>query len=52
MGARTIEGYPIVPDGRPAAELFVGVPAVFARAGFTEVGAPSPIRRIYRRSLT
>lgn len=51
VGASSIEGYPIVPDDRPAAELFVGVPAVFERAGFTEVGAPSPIRRIYRRRL-
>lgn len=51
VGAASIEGYPIVADGRPAAELFVGVPAVFERAGFEEVGAPSRIRRIYRRAL-
>ncbi|MDX1621555.1 MAG: GNAT family N-acetyltransferase [Nitriliruptorales bacterium] len=50
-GAHTIEGYPIVPDGRARAELYVGVPTVFVRAGFEEVAAPSPIRRLYRRSL-
>ncbi|MDX1660131.1 MAG: GNAT family N-acetyltransferase [Nitriliruptorales bacterium] len=52
VGAHTIEGYAIAPDGRPAAELYVGVPAVFERADFEEVGAPSEIRRLYRRSLT
>lgn len=50
-GARAVEGYAVVPDGARAAELFPGTPGTFARAGFREVGDPSPRRRLMRLEL-
>lgn len=50
-GASALEGYPVVPGRARSADLFPGVPSVFERAGFTEVAAPSPTRRIVRREL-
>lgn len=51
MGARTIEGYPVEPrDGKryPAAFAWHGVPAIFDRAGFTEIERRSETRPIMR----
>ena len=50
-GASALEGYPIaaVPGkGITSSELYVGPVSAFADAGFTEVGAPSPRRRVMR----
>ena len=41
-GARVLEGYPVDPSARkPSADLFTGTLAMFRRAGFTEVQAPT-----------
>ncbi|WP_382305721.1 GNAT family N-acetyltransferase [Herbiconiux sp. UC225_62] len=50
-GARALEGYPMVVA--PGAEitwgeLYVGTVSIFETAGFTEVSAPTPRRRVYR----
>lgn len=50
-GARALEGYPMVTaPGQevPWGELHVGTRSVFAAAGFTEVGRPSPRRVVMR----
>ncbi len=50
-GARALEGYPLVTQpGQQMAwgELYVGSRAIFAAAGFTEVGRPSPRRAVMR----
>jgi GNAT superfamily N-acetyltransferase len=50
-GARAIEGYPmVVKPGQEITwgELNVGTRSVFAAAGFTEVGRPSPRRAVMR----
>lgn len=51
-GARLVEGYPVVPRGKPmpAAFAWVGVPRLFAAAGFVEAARPSAARRIMRRA--
>lgn len=52
-GAEAVEAYPTVPRGRelPPVSSFMGVPSLFARAGFVEVARPSPARMIMRRRL-
>ena len=50
-GARAIEGYPMVTEpGKEITwgELYVGAVSAFADAGFTEVSAPFPRRRVMR----
>ncbi len=53
-GARIVEAYPTVPRGRTLADIssFMGVPALYERAGFTLVARPSAARAIMRRELT
>jgi GNAT superfamily N-acetyltransferase len=47
-GARALEGYPMRAD-RPAPEaLHVGTESVFADAGLTVVGRPTPRRAVMR----
>jgi GNAT superfamily N-acetyltransferase len=53
-GARALEGYPMVVE--PGAditwgELYVGAVSIFEAAGFHEVAAPTPRRRVYRLDL-
>ncbi len=50
-GARSIEGYAVVPKGEeiPAAFAWTGVPAIFERAGFSPVQHDAGARRIYMR---
>jgi GNAT superfamily N-acetyltransferase len=53
-GATVVEGYPVDvarSRRRSAAELYHGPLQVFLRAGFTEVGRPSPDRPVVRRSI-
>ncbi len=53
-GARIVEAYPVEPweEGRmPAPFAWVGVPAIFERAGFREVARGSKARPILRRAL-
>jgi GNAT superfamily N-acetyltransferase len=52
-GARTLEGYPTDPCGRPQADAFVwtGLVETFARAGFREIARRSPTRPIMRKAL-
>ena len=51
LGARVIEGYPIVPKEDsgpvPAAFAWTGVPVLFERAGFEELERPGAARPIY-----
>jgi GNAT superfamily N-acetyltransferase len=50
-GARALEGYPmVVAPGADITwgELYVGSVSIFEQAGFTEVSAPTPRRRVYR----
>lgn len=53
QGGRVVEAYPTVPrSGRLApVSSFMGVPAVFARAGFVECARPSESKSIMRRYL-
>ncbi|MGZ4637487.1 MAG: GNAT family N-acetyltransferase [Actinomycetes bacterium] len=45
-GARVLEGYPVDPSSRvPSADLYTGTLAMFRRAGFNEVRAPTPSGR-------
>jgi hypothetical protein len=52
-GAQVIEAYPTVPRGRPMhpASSFMGVPSLFAKAGFVEVARPSAARMIMRYTV-
>jgi GNAT superfamily N-acetyltransferase len=53
-GATVVEGYPVdvaVSRRRSAAELYHGPLQVFLRAGFTEIGRPSPDRPVVRKTL-
>ncbi len=53
-GARALEGYPLISrtGGRITTdEVRVGVPSLFAAAGFTEVARPSPRRAVMRIDL-
>ena len=54
QGGTVIEAYPTVPrKGKlPPVSSFMGVPEVFARAGFVEAARPSEARMIMRLSLT
>ena len=51
LGARTVEGYPVVPKGEagpvPAAFAWTGVPVLFERAGYEELERPEATRPIY-----
>lgn len=50
-GARAIEGYPMITrpgQDVPWGELHVGTRSIFAAAGFTEIGQPSPRRTVMR----
>ncbi|RAX49483.1 GNAT family N-acetyltransferase [Arthrobacter sp. AQ5-05] len=50
-GARALEGYPLLlPEGKSPmwGELYVGSRAIFADAGFREVGHPTPRRFVMR----
>ena len=47
-GARAIEGYPMTTKKAILEELHVGTEGVFADAGFTEVGRPTPRRVVMR----
>jgi len=51
QGARIVEGYPIEPDGRYADTFaYVGLTAMFQKAGFKEVARQAPTRPIMRKS--
>lgn len=52
-GATCVEAYPTRPRGRrlPPVSSFMGLPDVFAAAGFEEVARPSEARLIMRREL-
>ena len=54
QGGKIVEAYPTVPRGGklPPVSSFMGFPAVFEKAGFTEVARPSDARMIMRRTLT
>lgn len=49
-GGRIVEAYPTVPRGRQLAPVssYMGVPAMFARLGFTECARPSEAKMIMR----
>jgi GNAT superfamily N-acetyltransferase len=46
-GAESIEGYPAEPPASPA-DAYMGVPAMFAQAGFTRVGAAGSRKSVWR----
>jgi len=50
QGARIIEAYPTIPksDNLPPVSSFMGVPSLFAQAGFIEIARPSQARMIMR----
>jgi hypothetical protein len=51
-GARIIEAYPIDPQRKlNSGEIFMGLVAIFARAGFSEVARRSPTRPVMRLAL-
>jgi GNAT superfamily N-acetyltransferase len=47
-GARALEGYPMTTKDVISEELLVGTASMFAEAGFTEVGRPTPRRAVMR----
>lgn len=47
-GAHAIEGYPITTTAVITEELHVGTVGMFERAGFRQVSAPTPRRRVVR----
>jgi GNAT superfamily N-acetyltransferase len=47
-GARALEGYPMTTTAVISEELHPGIDSVFAEAGFTEVGRPTPRRVVMR----
>jgi GNAT superfamily N-acetyltransferase len=53
QGGRVIEAYPDQPRDkpRPPDQMYMGVPGVYARAGFVEVARPSRAKLIMRRYL-
>jgi len=52
QGAAFIEGYPVAPSKDLAPPFaYVGVASAFEKAGFEEIAAPSPARRVMRRAL-
>lgn len=52
QGGRILEGYPTRPAATQAdVFIYMGVPAAFDQAGFTEVARPTPSRSIMRRTL-
>ena len=52
-GARVVESYPTPPKNAPLAPVssFMGLPAMFARAGFVECARPSRSKWIMRRFI-
>ena len=50
-GATRLDAYPIEPANRSAAELFVGTPDLYRRAGFREVARPNENRRVMSLDL-
>lgn len=52
-GGRTIEAYPTVPRrGKlPPVSSFMGIPAVFERAGFVQVARPSEAKMVLRYEI-
>jgi GNAT superfamily N-acetyltransferase len=52
-GARVVESYPTPPKKAPLAPVssFMGLPAMFARAGFVECARPSRSKWIMRRFI-
>ncbi|MFZ1946943.1 MAG: GNAT family N-acetyltransferase [bacterium] len=52
-GAAMVEAYPTCPRGRELAPVssYMGVPAIFERAGFSEVARPSRAKAIMRLEL-
>ena len=48
QGARALEGYPITRTDVINQELHVGTVRMFAEAGFSQVSAPTPSRRVMR----
>jgi GNAT superfamily N-acetyltransferase len=50
-GARALEAYPITTTEVITEELHVGLPHLFAEAGFTEVTRPTPRRAVVRLEL-
>jgi GNAT superfamily N-acetyltransferase len=51
-GATVVEGYPVdSASALPAAFVYTGVPAIFAKSGFNEVARRSRTRPIFRRRL-
>jgi hypothetical protein len=53
LGGRTVEAYPTVPrSGRlPPVSSFMGIPAVFERAGFVQVARPSEAKVVLRYEI-
>jgi len=53
QGGKVVEAYPTNPRGRKLDPVssFMGVPAVFEKAGFVEVARPSEARVIMRRKI-
>jgi GNAT superfamily N-acetyltransferase len=51
LGAREIEGYPVMPknpaEPLPAAFAWTGVPALFEKAGYSELSRPAASRTIF-----
>lgn len=52
-GAESIEAYPTRPRGKrlPPVSSYMGVPEIFARAGFREAARPSAAKVVMRREL-
>jgi hypothetical protein len=48
-GARVVEGYPVEPG--PRLYTYMGSPATFEKAGFTDVTPPGRERRVMRRRI-
>lgn len=53
QGAKVLEAYPTEPRGRqlPPVSSYMGLPELFARAGFVEWARPSQAKVVMRRSL-
>jgi GNAT superfamily N-acetyltransferase len=54
LGAREIEGYPVVPKQAPVPAVFAytGVPALFEKQGYSELPRPQMSRPLYIRERT
>lgn len=53
MGGKVVEAYPVQPrsENVPPVSSFMGLPAIYERAGFVEVARPSKSRIIMRREI-